>query len=64
MKNFQGKVVWITGASSGIGAELSKQCAEAGADVFVAGSAVFAVAEPAAMVDQLRSLAVTACAHP
>ena len=37
MKNFQGKVVWITGASSGIGAELAKQCAEAGATVVLSG---------------------------
>ena len=37
MKNFQGKVVWITGASSGIGAELAKQCAVAGAVVVLSG---------------------------
>jgi short-subunit dehydrogenase len=37
MQNFQGKVVWITGASSGIGAELAKQCAENGAIVVLSG---------------------------
>jgi dehydrogenase/reductase SDR family protein 7B len=37
MQNFQGKVIWITGASSGIGAELAKQCAEAGAVIVLSG---------------------------
>ena len=55
--------VWIQ-VDGGVSADTIEQCAQAGADVFVAGSAVFAVSEPAAMVDQLRSLAVTACAHP
>jgi len=37
MNNFQNKVVWITGASSGIGAELAKQCAAKGAIVVLSG---------------------------
>lgn len=37
MKNFQGKIIWITGASSGIGAELAIQSANAGAIVILSG---------------------------
>jgi dehydrogenase/reductase SDR family protein 7B len=37
MNSFQNKVVWITGASSGIGAELAKQCAADGAMVVLSG---------------------------
>lgn len=37
MKSYQNKVVWITGASSGIGAELAKQCAAAGATIVLSG---------------------------
>jgi 3-keto-L-gulonate-6-phosphate decarboxylase len=34
-------------------------CAEAGADVFVAGSAVYGADDPAAAVDGLREVALT-----
>ena len=33
--NYKGKTVWITGASSGIGAELARQFAEEGARVII-----------------------------
>ena len=54
--------VWIQ-VDGGVSASTIEQCAEAGADVFVAGSAVFAADDPAAMVERLRSLANAACAH-
>ena len=38
-----------------VGAPL-RQCAEAGADVFVAGSAVYGAQDAAAAVDELRAL--------
>ncbi len=43
----------------GISAETIARCAEAGADVFVAGSAVFNAPDPDDMVQQLRSLAAS-----
>ncbi|WP_446663438.1 ribulose-phosphate 3-epimerase [Flexivirga sp. B27] len=45
----------------GVSASTIEQCAEAGADVFVAGSAVYGADNAAASIDQLRDLA-TACA--
>lgn len=48
--------VWIQ-VDGGVSADTIEQCAEAGADTFVAGSAVFAADDPAAMVDRLRALA-------
>jgi ribulose-phosphate 3-epimerase len=46
----------------GVAASTIEQCAEAGADVFVAGSAVYGADDAAAAIDQLRELA-TAGAH-
>jgi ribulose-phosphate 3-epimerase len=48
--------VWVQ-VDGGVGPDTIGQCAEAGANVFVAGSAVFRADDPAAMVETLRSLA-------
>jgi ribulose-phosphate 3-epimerase len=50
----------------GIGPDTIEQAAEAGVDVFVAGSAVFGADDPAAAVENLRALAragMARCAH-
>ena len=44
----------------GVSHETIERCAAAGADVFVAGSAVYSAADPDAMVRELRALAETA----
>jgi ribulose-phosphate 3-epimerase len=51
--------IWIQ-VDGGIGADTIEQCAAAGADVFVAGSAVFRSADPAMVVEQLRASAENA----
>jgi ribulose-phosphate 3-epimerase len=51
-----GLELWIQ-VDGGISAETIERCAEAGADVFVAGSAVYRADDPARVVDQLRRLA-------
>lgn len=48
--------VWVQ-VDGGVSPETIERCAEAGADVFVAGSAVFKADDPAAMVRRLRELA-------
>ena len=48
--------IWVQ-VDGGVSAETIEQCAEAGADVFVAGSAVYGAEDAAAAVDQLRELA-------
>jgi ribulose-phosphate 3-epimerase len=53
--------IWIQ-VDGGVSATTIEQCAEAGADTFVAGSAVFAADDPAAMVDRLRALATASFA--
>jgi NAD(P)-dependent dehydrogenase (short-subunit alcohol dehydrogenase family) len=45
MQQFQGKVVWITGASAGIGRELAREFARRGADVAVSARRVDRLAE-------------------
>lgn len=51
--------VWVQ-VDGGVGPDTIERCAQAGANVFVAGSAVFRADDPAAMVQNLRSLAVQA----
>jgi ribulose-phosphate 3-epimerase len=48
--------IWLQ-VDGGVSAETIERCAEAGADMFVAGSAVFGADEPDAMVSRLRDLA-------
>jgi ribulose-phosphate 3-epimerase len=48
--------VWLQ-VDGGVSAETVERCAEAGADVFVAGSAVYGADDPAAAVERLRALA-------
>lgn len=52
----RGGEVWVQ-VDGGVSASTIEQCAEAGANVFVAGSAVYGVADAAEAVDQLRALA-------
>lgn len=51
--------VWIQ-VDGGVSTETIERCADAGADVFVAGSAVYGAEDAAAMVDHLRDLATSA----
>jgi ribulose-phosphate 3-epimerase len=51
-----GGEIWLQ-VDGGVSADTIERCAEAGADVFVAGSAVFGADDPAAMVDSLRAAA-------
>jgi ribulose-phosphate 3-epimerase len=51
-----GGEIWVQ-VDGGVSASTIEQCAEAGADVFVAGSAVYGVEDAAAAVDELRALA-------
>ncbi len=48
--------VWLQ-VDGGVNAETIERCAEAGADVFVAGSAVYGADDPAAAVEALRARA-------
>ena len=51
--------LWLQ-VDGGVSLETVERCAEAGADTFVAGSAVFGADDPAAMVDTLRARAEAA----
>jgi ribulose-phosphate 3-epimerase len=48
-----GASVWLQ-VDGGVGEETIERCAEAGADVFVAGTAVYGADNPAAAVQRLR----------
>jgi ribulose-phosphate 3-epimerase len=54
-----GLAIWIQ-VDGGVSAETIGRCAEAGADVFVAGSAVYEAENASAAIDELRSLAAAA----
>ncbi|MEZ5094956.1 MAG: ribulose-phosphate 3-epimerase [Nocardioides sp.] len=56
-----GGEVWLQ-VDGGVSSATIERCAEAGADVFVAGSAVYTAADPDAMVQRLRALAEGAAA--
>lgn len=51
--------VWVQ-VDGGVSAATIERCADAGADVFVAGSAVYGADDAAAAIDELRSLAAGA----
>ena len=57
-----GGSVWLQ-VDGGVSEETIERCANAGADVFVAGSAVYAADDPAAAVQALRAQAERATAH-
>jgi ribulose-phosphate 3-epimerase len=51
--------IWIQ-VDGGVSTETIERCADAGADVFVAGSAVYSAEDAAAVIDELRELAAAA----
>ena len=51
--------LWLQ-VDGGVSLETIERCADAGADVFVAGSAVFNADDPAAMIEALRTTAGSA----
>ena len=51
-----GLELWLQ-VDGGVSLDTIEQCADAGADVFVAGSAVFRAEDPNAMIEQLRARA-------
>jgi ribulose-phosphate 3-epimerase len=53
--------LWLQ-VDGGVSLETIERCAEAGADVFVAGSAVFNADDPNRMIEQLRSTAADVAA--
>jgi ribulose-phosphate 3-epimerase len=58
----RGGEIWLQ-VDGGISEDTIGRCAEAGADMFVAGSAVFGAQDQAAAVKVLRDLAVAARVH-
>ena len=56
LMNRHGLETWLQ-VDGGVSLETIERCAEAGADVFVAGSAVFSAEDPDRMVEALRGAA-------
>lgn len=59
MLDRRGLELWLQ-VDGGVSAETIERCAEAGADTFVAGSAVFNADDPDTMIETLRALAEAA----
>jgi len=55
--------IWLQ-VDGGVSAETIERCAQAGADVFVAGSAVYGAPDAAAAVEALRAAALAAAPAP
>jgi len=62
MVKAHGGAVWLQ-VDGGVDVETIERCADAGADVFVAGSAVYSADDPAEAVRALREQAQRATAH-
>lgn len=58
----RGLALWVQ-VDGGVDEDTIAACAEAGADTFVAGSAVYGAEDPAAAVTALRASALRACGH-
>ena len=58
-----GELTIVVEIDGGINADTIEQAAEAGVDCFVAGSAVYSAADPAAAVSSLRQQAASASRH-
>jgi ribulose-phosphate 3-epimerase len=58
----QGREIWLQ-VDGGVSDETIERCAEAGADVFVAGSAVYGAQDPARAARDLREMAERATAR-
>ncbi len=56
----RGAEIWVQ-VDGGVSTDTIEQCAQAGADVFVAGSAVYGARDAAAAIDELRELARHCC---
>jgi len=54
--------VWVQ-VDGGVSEQTIERCAEAGADVFVAGTAVYRSEDAGARIATLRTLAEAACGH-
>jgi ribulose-phosphate 3-epimerase len=54
--------IWLQ-VDGGVSLETIERCAQAGADTFVAGSAVYRADDPDAMVVALKDKAISACTH-